>query len=191
MATFSLADFFAGLASVTATAELDSDTSADETGGGVLNRASYGTRLWGGTVTIAPSYHADADAIAAKIQYLQEADVTFRVSPAWKMQAPVSTGAVSGISISDRRDVALGTARLTDGAIFGIVAANGMRSMHRVATRSGPTHYVIPALPFAMAPNDIVTYGQPEIDAYLVSASLPTYRAVIADGVSFQWRQTY
>ena len=190
MATFSLADFFAGLAMVSVTAELDSDTSADETGGGVLNRASYGTRLWGGTVTIAPSYHADADAIAAKIQYLQDADVTFRVSPAWKLQAPVSTGVVTGINISDRRKVAISPG-LTEGAIFGIVAANGMRSMHRVATLSGPTHFVIPALPYAMAPNDIVTYGQPEIDAYLVTASLPTYRPVIADGAAFQWRQTY
>lgn len=186
--TLVLTDFFAGLAQVEVRAYLDSNTSTDEQGTGVANRASYGTRLWRGSCKIAPAKHADMSQITAKLHYLNEADVIFRVCPGWQVGHPVSAGTVTAIG-QDRRDVTLSEVR-PDGNLFS-VSFDGKQSMHQVVRSAGLVHRVVPALPFGVSGGDAVQFGRPEIDAYLVGSNAPTYRAGLADGLTFEWAQTY
>jgi len=181
-----LADFFAGLAMVEATFSLDSNVSISETGAGDLNRAAYGVRLWRGSVTLAPEAHADADALMAKIQYLEEADQVFRVCLPHK--AGETAGTISAIG-TDRREITLNAAQAV-GSVLGISYASGARrSAHRVVTVDGLVHTVVPAVPLTVTTSDTTTYGRAEIDAVMEQASLGAYRAVIAQGLSFDWRQ--
>jgi hypothetical protein len=189
MPSLSLADFLSGLAVVSARAFPDINTSTDETGAGQLNRATFGTRLWTGDLTIKRLRFADSDALAAKVQYLEEADVSFRFCPVHYLENAATTGTVDAID-SDRRVVTLNEAR-PDGDIFGITFATSKRSMHQVVSRSGFVHTVVPPLPFGVVPSDVTTYGRPEIDAVLTSANHPAFKRYKADGFRLYWKQTY
>jgi hypothetical protein len=189
MGSLSLSEFFEGMKMSSVTAHLDSNTSTDETGEGTLNRATFGTRLWEGSAVIAANVQDDPDAVLAKIQYLQEADMTFRVAPGWKLGVTVTSGTVDAISV-DRRQVTLSEARAV-GELFGITFNTTKRSMHRVIAVSGFEHTVVPALPFGVVVSDVVTFGKPEIDAVIVSADLGSYGAGSRGGIRFNWKQTY
>lgn len=184
-----LADFFGDLAIVDVTAQIDSNTSTDEQGSGDLNRASYGTRMWYGSASIALAEHADVEPIIAKLQYLEEADVGFRLYPGWRFGSSVTTGTVTAVG-TDRREVMLSETRPA-GDIFGVEFSTGKRQMHRVVQSSGFDHTVVPALPFGVDAGDAVTFGRPEIDAVVTSVRYPTFSAVVASGLFFEWRQTY
>lgn len=190
MPVVSLSDFFDGLAIVEVTGQIDSDVSSDEDGAGVINRATYGTRLWYGTVALTPLRHAVADEVAAKIQYLEEADVTFNLFLNHLADNTPRNGVMT-ITESDRRIVNLSEAR-PSGDIFGVSFGAGKKSMHRVVFNTGSlTHTVVPPIPFGAGGGATVTFDRPEIEAVLVKADLPTYRAKLAFGTSFQWRQTH
>lgn len=186
MPLVSLESFFSKLAIIEVSAELSSNASRDENGSGSLNRASYGTRLWYGSVNIRSLPHADADVVAAKLEYIKEADVVFRISPAWKSSLTVSTGTVDFIS-GDRRQMLL-SETLTEGEIFGVQYGDS-RSMHRVVSSDGFFHLVVPPLPFGVNVNDPITVGKPEIDAVWDGSQLPKYRANAASGSQFDWIQ--
>lgn len=189
MPSLSLAEFFGDLAAISAKAYIDSNTSADEAGSGELNRSSYGTRLWYGSVTIKRLRHDAADALAAKVQYLEEADVTFRVFRSEDKEKAITTGTVDAIA-ADRRLVTLSEAR-SDGEVFGIAFSSGKLSMHRIVTVDGLVHTVVPALPFGVAVSDVATFGRPEIEAVLTQAQHPSVKRFRADSYSFSWIQTY
>ena len=188
-----LDEFFAGLGMVSASAQLDDNTSASTTGGGSLNRASYGTRMWYGTVTLQMLQHADADKVAAKIQYLQEADAKFRLVPAQLLKNTRQFSTITAIDATDRRSVSLDDL-LSEGDIFDVDLGGGRRSMHRVVmvTNAGAkTHLVVPALPYAAEVADVIGYGKPEINAVLNDASLASYNAILTGTASFSWGQVY
>jgi len=195
MQTLSLADFFSGLAITETMARLDINSTSDMAAKGVT-RATYGTRVWVGTVSIAPSYHADADKLAAKLQYLQEADILFRLTPGHLAGKVRTAGTIREISASDRRIVTL-SAQLDDGAMFDVEFA-GKRSMHRVVRKlrdrsslgAGSAEYtVVPPMPFGAAATNVIGMGRPEIVAAITDASLATYQAAIAGSASFEWAQ--
>lgn len=197
MQTVGLADFFEGLAMTDVSAQLDSNASSDMAGGGV-NRASYGTRIWHGSVSIARLAYARADEVAAKLQYLQEADVLLRLTPGHLVRATRTAGTVEEIDVTDRRIVTLSD-QLVDGAIFDIEFGS-KRSMHRIVNKlrdrvsfgvSAAEYTVVPALPFGVAVADVVGMGRPEIDAVLTDASLASYQAVLAGTAGFSWVQFY
>ena len=123
------------------------------------------------------------------MQYLQDADVSFRLAPGWKLGVTATTGTVDAIA-TDRRQVTLSEARAV-GELFGITFSTTKRSMHRVVAVSGLVHTVVPALPFGVVATDVATFGKPEIDAVMVSADLGAYFAGSRGGISFNWRQTY
>ena len=197
MQTVVLADFFEGLATTDATIQLDSNTSSDTAGGGV-SRASYGTRFWHGSVNIARMPHVDADAVSARLQFMQEADVLFRIAPGHLVGVTRTAGTVEEISATDRRIVTLSD-QLADGAIFDIEFGS-KRTMHRVVNKlrergsvsvNAAEYTVVPALPYGVAVDDVVGMGRPEIDALVTDASPANYQPVLVGTASFSWAQFY
>lgn len=189
MPSLSLEDFFAGIAQVRAKAFLDSNTSSSENAKAEDNRFSYGTRLWQGNGSLSPRTHAVADAYSAKLAYLEEADVTFRVSPVWHLDLGVVAGKVTSIQ-ADRRNVAL-SRRAEPGEYFVVRFSTNMRSMHHVVSVSGLDHVVVPALPLSAAVDDVVEYGRCEMNAIVTSVTYPDFEPAKATGASFTWKQVY
>lgn len=79
-----LADFFGGLRIVSAQFHVPEVLEMSRTGAGEVLTADLGTRLWGGSVALVPGYHADIEAIEAKLSILRQAGRSFFVSPATK-----------------------------------------------------------------------------------------------------------
>lgn len=188
MTTVTLDQFFEGLGVVSARAFIDDNTSSSEEGRGRINRAAYGTRLWYGEVSVLPRSHSKMEAVEAKIQYLQEADVTFRITLPWRACLTARNGTVDAIG-TDRRVVTLSEAR-PEGDVFGIEFGASL-SMHRVVFVTGLAHTVVPALPLGVAALDVAVFDRPQIDAVVADPEFATFAGSSAGGTSFAWRQTY
>lgn len=80
-----LADFFLKMAKVSVQFTLPEVLESSRTAGGEVLTADLGTRLWYGTVGIAPEYHSEANEIEARLSILRQAGRSFLVSPSTKM----------------------------------------------------------------------------------------------------------
>lgn len=184
-----LADFFSGLGRIRCTVDLDVNASRDEAGSGAVNRATYGTRLWRGEVSIRPEAHAQMSRIEAKMNYLKEADVIFEIEVDWRQTQTVSTGLLNAIDPGDRRRATFSTA-LQEGDFFGCVFGDA-KSLHHVAFVDGLDHVFTPPLPYAAQAGETLYFGRNKIDAMWVEGVSAKYDPAFAEGLSFSWQQFY
>ncbi|MEL7090259.1 MAG: hypothetical protein AAFN94_00855 [Pseudomonadota bacterium] len=202
--TFS--EFFGKIAKLSAVIELDSNTSGDETGSGEAARATYGTQLFRGTVTLQASDLASADSFSAKLALLKSADCVFEFTPLQAIDRQTIIDAIEGIG-DDRRDIylqdtanVLGAIGAQEGAYFSVSYASGKRSLHQVAldrgTVSAPPfsgrHLVaVPPAPFSVLAGDTVVLGNPVVRAILDTATPHTFTTNLGSGATFNWVQTF
>lgn len=76
-----LSEFFGTLRILSCNLELLSSVEVSMTGNGELLQADVGSRLWFGTVLLAPEYNRASEAVRSKINLLRGPSRTFRVSP--------------------------------------------------------------------------------------------------------------
>jgi hypothetical protein len=89
-----LADFFEELCPISTTFQLGEAVIVNETGGGEVIRSDYGSRLWQGTVTLAPAKPVAIEDIMALVRVLQDSRASFLIYPRHKKR-PTGGGALS------------------------------------------------------------------------------------------------
>lgn len=182
------------------------------TRGGEILRSDIGARLWGGTVTVAPSTRAEMDQQVALAEALLEAGGSFmiarksRIGPQYDPTGAIlaaATPVINAIS-ADRRDLSIGGLPggyvLTRGDLVAFsYGTDPVRyALHRVlVTRSasGPGNLTQLSLAPLIRPGATtgaaVTLVRPFCKAVVVPGSFtPDFEgADLSEGFSFDWRQ--
>ena len=208
-----LSEFFGGLRVSEATPlHLPDARQTSQTRGGEMIPASIGNRLWRGSVTLAPGYHDDADATAAKLMRLTDPDGTFFARPVGRM-GPIAdplgeylaglTPKISQIAASNRELRINGLPNslpLQVGDYLSFTyGSNPIRyAFHQIVGGGGaastgglsPWLEVMPPLrPGATVGADVVLV-RPFFKAMILTAGFGSRRPMIAEGQSIEYVQT-
>jgi hypothetical protein len=206
-----LPQFFETFCPISTTFELGEAALVNETGGGELITSDYGTRLWHGTVTLAPRKPVSVESIKALIRPLQDSRASFLLFPRHK-RVPSGGGVylepIGKINSlpSNKRLISLKNLPanyvITRGDFFSFwYSSNPLRyAFHQVvegitANNSGTTGQfeVIPPIKPGAAVDIDVYFHRPRLKAKMVPGSLTITelpRRGYAAGATFAWRQT-
>jgi hypothetical protein len=206
-----LATFFEAFCPISTTFELGEAVIVNETGGGEILRSDYGTRLWYGTVTLAPSRPVAIENIKALIRPLQDSRASFLLYPRHKRRAtgggaltePI--GQINSLPANNRLLTLKGLPAsyvITRGDFLSFIygSSPSRYAFHQVvesinANGSGVTgefEVVPPIRPGALV-NHNVQFNKPRLKAIMVPGSLSISelpRRGFATGATFAWRQT-
>lgn len=208
-----LSDFFGGLRVSEATPlHLPDTRQTSRTRGGEVISASVGNRLWTGSVKISPSYHAGADAVAAKLARLTDPDASFFACPLGRA-GPISdptgeylaglTPKINAIAANNRELRISGlpnglTLQTGDFLSFTYGSSPIRYAFHQVVGGGGPASSgglspwleVMPPLRLGAATGTDVALVRPCFKAVAVSAGYGSRRPLISDGLAIEFVQT-
>ncbi|OWJ69821.1 hypothetical protein CDV50_15990 [Haematobacter massiliensis] len=193
--TLGLDDFFDGLKVHTCTFALsDPRVSAGETGAGDGLTADVGSELWSGTCTLVPAYHANAEAVAAKLYRLQRTGSAFMVYNPRLPGAALAGAEISAIA-SDRTTITIPNAAAVGvGAFFSFsYLSDPVRyALHQVVAKSGNTLEIVPRLRPGALVGTPLTFLRPACKGYIRPGSVNTGQSdrLLTTGMTFNWRQT-
>jgi hypothetical protein len=206
-----LPQFFETFCPISTTFELGEAVLVNETGGGEVIPSDYGTRLWYGTVTLAPMKPVSVESIKALIRPLQDSRASFLLYPRHKRRAtgggslaePI--GQINSLP-TNKRLISLkqlpANYVITRGDFFSFIySSNPSRyAFHQVvesitANNSGVTGQfeVIPPIRPGATVDTGVQFNRPRLKAKMVPGSLTITelpRRGYAAGATFAWRQT-
>ncbi|OWJ81364.1 hypothetical protein [Haematobacter missouriensis] len=191
----SLDQFFDGLKVQTCTFALsDARVSAGETGAGDGLTADVGSELWSGTCTLVPAYHAEAEAVAAKLYRLQRSGSAFMVYNPRLPGAAITGAQISAIG-SDRTTITIpNAASVAVGAFLSFsYLTNPVRyALHQVAAKSGNVLEVVPRIRPGALVGTSLTFLRPACKGYIRPGSVNTGQSdrLLTTGMTFNWRQT-
>jgi hypothetical protein len=206
-----LAAFFEAFCPISTTFELGEAVLANETGGGEVIRSDYGSRLWYGTVTLAPRKPVLVENIKALIRPLQDARASFLLYPRHKRRAtgggalsePI--GQINSLPTNNRLITLKGLPAsyvITRGDFLSFIYSSSPSryAFHQVvesinANGSGVTGQfeVVPPIRPGAAVDTGVQFNKPRLKAVMVPGSLTISelpRRGYAAGATFAWRQT-
>ena len=191
-----------------------SATVSSRTESGETITAARGTRLWSGSVTLAPMYHRDAAAIKAPLQLLAGADRSFFCHPpVWSPSVDPGGAIIAGYSptiagiAADRIQMRIANLpplyRLRTGEYLSFAyGSNPTRyALHQImgddpiadaVTRQTGLFEVRPAIRPGATVGASVTLYKPVIRAQLIrdSISYGTAQGAVTTGISFSFIQT-
>lgn len=197
---------------ITQTWTLGEASEYNETAGGEVIPASYGPRLWQGTVQVATQSPGDHENAVARLELLNQAGASFMMSPLWR-DGPQSDpdGSILGASTpqitnvnANMRDITISGLPvgylLTRGDYLGFGYGSPTRfAFHRIVTGgtangsgvAGSIEVSPPIRPGYSVPFD-VDLVRPRLKAVVVPGSFRpgTYSRYNVEGFSFSWRQT-
>lgn len=206
-----LATFFAAICPISTTFQLGEAALVNQTGGGEVIRSDYGTRLWSGTVTLAPEKPVAIESIMALIRVLQDSRASFLVYPRHKknptgggaLSEPI--GAINSLPTNNRLITLKGLPAsyvITRGDFLSFTYSSSPTryAFHQAvesitANGSGVTGQfeVVPPIRPGAAVDDAVQFNRPRLKAVMVPGSLSISelpKRGFADGATFAWRQT-
>lgn len=206
-----LADFFEEFCPISTTFQLGEAVMVNETGGGEVIRSDYGTRLWQGTVTLAPSKPVLIEDMMALIRVLQDSRASFLLYPRHKRRA-TGGGALSepigqiNILPANNRLISLkalpASYVITRGDFLSFIYSSSPSryAFHQAvesitANGAGVTgeFEVVPPIRPGAAVDTGVQFNKPRLKAVMVPGSLTISelpRRGFATGATFGWRQT-
>ncbi len=206
-----LAAFFEVICPISTTFVLGEAALSNETGGGEVIRSDYGTRLWGGTVTLSPDRPILIDDVMSLVRVLQDSRASFLIYPRHRPKAramatvATPTGQINSLP-SDNRLITLKA--LTAGFVITrgdwlsfLYGSSPVRyALHQAvesltANGSGVTGQfeVIPPIRPGAAVDANVRLNKPWCKAVMVPGSLQVPelpKRGFTSGVTFAWRQT-
>lgn len=187
--------------------DLGESQSFGETGGGEIIGTSQGKRLWGGSVSVTPRYHADQARVEAVLRALRTPGGTFNIGdmarrfPTADPDGTIlgaNTVAIDSVS-TDRTEITFtGLPNgyvLTPGDYFHFTY-DGRRAFHQIvdgatAASGEATVQVVPAIrPYSSAGN--VTFKNPALRAVVIpgTTQMGARGPLFTDGFTFEFRQT-
>lgn len=205
-----LAGFFEAICPITTTFALGEAVQINETGGGEVIRSDFGTRLWGGSVTLAPAKPILIEDVMALLRVLQDSRASFLIYPRHRPKAramttvATPTGQINSLP-TDNRLITLKALSagfvITRGDFLSFTYSSPVRyALHQAvesitANGSGVTGQfeVIPPIRPGAAVDANVRMNKPWCKAVMVPGSLQIAelpRRGFCSGVSFEWRQT-
>jgi hypothetical protein len=196
-----LADFWDGLGQVSITFDLQDAYSMDGLRDGSNIWTDLGTPLWAGDVTVRTYYHADYEAVMAKVRLLREARASFWATPTHR------PGALTTATIREMSDSRLlGLEDLGAGAV---IPAGSFVSFDY---GSSPTRYALHQYVYGVTANGIgeaaltevvpairpgatvgatVQLGAPRCKAKIMPGmAAPVIRPAVTNEFSFRWVQS-
>jgi hypothetical protein len=201
--------FFEAFCPISTTFQLGEAVLVNETGGGEVIRSDYGSRLWQGTVTLAPSKPVLVEDIMALIRVLQDSRASFLLYPRHRKKAvgeaslsePI--GQINSLPTNNRLITLKGLPAgfdITRGDFISFIYSSTRYAFHQAvesitANGSGVTGQfeVIPPIRPGAAVDTGVQTNRPRLKAVMVPGSLSVVelpRRGFASGASFAWRQT-
>lgn len=206
-----LADFFTGLRVSVSSLSLTSGRVVSRTRGGEQISAEVSTRIWRGSLSLAPRYHGQADAVTAKLAMLEGAAASFLIAPphrAGPILDPTGAGlegytpSIMSVASNNRELRLAGLPEgyaLSAGDYLGFTyGSNPTRyALHQIVTggvanSSGqsPQIEVIPHIRAGAMVGAAVSLVRPTIKAVITSAGYGEHRPVIHQGLSLDFVQT-
>lgn len=200
-----LGDFWSALEVSAISCVLSSAVEMSETGSGEILTARNGTRLWGGSVVLVPEQHADADAVVALVELLQDAGGTFLANdPVRRFPIADPAGAAIGAQTfslttiaSNRREITIaasgGGVTLSRGDHLSFVYGSRYyygRVITGAAAAASVTVEVVPHVPEDATTGGAVHLSDPRMTALIVPNTHNfDRRPALTDPIGFEWRQ--